>query len=79
MNPKHIFLLLMAGMFHTAFAQTLSKEGTHEISKKANKGYLYEPKVDEANNEMTMTYVTKATGKFARFETYTFDLHFNFK
>jgi hypothetical protein len=79
MNPKHILILLMAAMFHTASAQTLSKEGTHEISKKANKGYLYEPKVDEAKNEMTMTYVTKASGRFARFETYTFDLDFNFK
>jgi hypothetical protein len=60
-------------------AQQLSKEGTHEISKKANKGYLYEPTVDEAKNEVTMTYVTKATGRKAKFEVYKFDLEFNFK
>jgi hypothetical protein len=63
----------------TAAAQQLSKEATHEISKKANKGYLYEPKIDEANNEMQMTYVTKASGKSAKFETYKFDLNFTFK
>ncbi len=64
---------------HLTNAQQLSKEATHEISKKANKGYLYEPKIDEAKNEMTMTYVTKASGRKAKFETYTFDLNFNFK
>jgi hypothetical protein len=74
-----MFLFIMAGMFYTASAQTLSKEGIHEISKKANKGYLYEPKINEAANEMQMTYVTKASGRKAKFETYKFDLDFNFK
>lgn len=60
------------------FAQQLSKEATHEISKKANKGFLYEPKIDEANNLMTLTYVTKATNRKVKFETYKFDLNFNF-
>ncbi len=63
----------------TLQAQKLSKEATHEISKKANKGYLYEPKVDEAKNEISLTYVTKATGRFAKFETYKFDMNFTFK
>lgn len=59
-------------------AQQLSKEATHEISKKANKGFLYEPKIDEANNQMTLTYVTKSTNRNVKFETYKFDLNFNF-
>lgn len=79
MKPKHslLFILLCSSLSLTA--QKLSKEGTHEISKKANKGYLYEPAIDEAKNELTMTYVTKATNKKAKFETYRFDLDFNFK
>lgn len=79
MKPKLYFTLLLFAFFHFTQAQKLSKEATHEISKKANKGYLYEPKVDEAKNEITLTYVTKATGRFAKFEAYKFDMDFNFK
>ncbi|NCU06005.1 MAG: hypothetical protein GXC73_18730 [Chitinophagaceae bacterium] len=79
MKPIYALLFLLAGSSVTLQAQQLSKEGTHEISKKANKGYLYEPTVNESKNELSMTYVTKATGKKAKFETYFFDLDFNFK
>jgi len=79
MKPKLFFTLIFLTLLHFAQAQKLSKEATHEISKKANKGYLYEPKVDEAKKEITLTYVTKATGRFAKFEAYKFDMDFNFK
>ena len=79
MKPIYFLLLLFISSGLASQAQKLSKEGTHEISKKANKGYLYEPTVDEAKNEVTMTYVTKASGRKAKFETYKFDLDFNFK
>ncbi len=79
MKPIKVLLFLFMCSGLVSQAQKLSKEGTHEISKKANKGYLYEPTVDEAKNEVTMTYVTKATGRKAKFETYKFDLDFNFK
>jgi len=79
MKPKLFFTFLFFISLHLAQAQKLSKEGTHEISKKANKGYLYEPKVDEAKNEITLTYVTRATGRNAKFEAYLFDMDFNFK
>jgi hypothetical protein len=79
MKPMNFLLLLLLSSSLVLNAQQLSKEGTHEISKKANKGYLYEPTVDEAKNEVTMTYVTKATGRKAKFETYKFDMDFNFK
>ncbi|MEJ8841113.1 hypothetical protein WG954_01885 [Lacibacter sp. H375] len=79
MKPIYVLLLLFAGSSLATQAQKLSQEGTHEISKKANKGYLYEPTVDEAKNEVVMTYVTKASGRKAKFETYKFDLEFNFK
>ncbi len=59
--------------------QTLTQQGTHEISGKANRGYLYEPKVDAQNQEISLTFVTKASGKNAKFETYKFDFDFKFK
>jgi hypothetical protein len=78
---RKYMLLCMAGtmLSFTGFSQQVSKEGTNEISKKANKGYLYEPTINEAANQMNLTYVTKASGKTAKFETYKFDLDFNFK
>lgn len=79
MKPKYVLLFLFAGSCLASQSQQLSKEGTHEISKKANKGYLYEPTVSEDKNEMQLTYVTKATNRKAKFETYFFDLDFNFK
>jgi hypothetical protein len=77
---KHFILLLTATLlFSASHSQQLSKEATHEITKQANKGYLYEPKINQETNELEMTYVTKASGKKAKFETYKFDLNFNFK
>ncbi len=75
---KQIFFSLFLLMAVSVTAQKLSKEATYEISKKANKGYMYEPKIDEANNLMTLNFVTKSTSKKAKFETYKFDLNFNF-
>lgn len=78
-NMKRILFSLLALFIVAAIhAQQLSKEATHEISKKANKGFLYEPKVDETNNQMSLTYVTKSTNRKVKFETYNFDLNFNF-
>ncbi|HMO31533.1 MAG TPA: hypothetical protein PKE63_04480 [Lacibacter sp.] len=77
---KQLLLLAATGfLLQTGTSQQLSKEGTHDISKKANKGYLYEPKINEEKKELEMTYVTKASGKKAKFETYRFDLDFTFK
>lgn len=79
-NMKQL-LLTLAGMLLLlgGHAQQLSREGTHDISRKANKGFLYEPVVDEGKNLLELTYVTKATNRKAKFETYQFDLNFNFK
>jgi hypothetical protein len=75
---KRTLFFLTAFFAVAVHAQQLSKEATHEISKKANKGFLYEPQIDEANNLMTLTYVTKSTNRNVKFETYKFDLNFNF-
>lgn len=79
MKPKIFLTLLTLLAFLTTRAQKLSKEATYEISKKANKGYMYEPAVDETKNQLSLTFVTKATNRTAKFETYNFDLDFNFK
>jgi hypothetical protein len=79
MKPKHFFIFLMLFITQSIAGQQLSKEATYEISSKANRGYMYEPVIDEANNKLSLTFVTKATNKKAKFETYHFDLDFNFK
>ncbi len=78
MKPR-LLLLLCTLSFTVLQAQRLTKEATYEISGKANRGYMYEPVIDEANNKLSLTFVTKATNKKAKFETYNFDLDFNFK
>lgn len=79
MKPKQVFIFLLLFIFQSVAAQQLSKEATYEISSKANRGYMYEPVIDEANNKLSLTFVTKSTSKKAKFETYHFDLDFNFK
>jgi len=79
MKPKQVFIFLLLFISQSVAAQQLSKEATYEISSKANRGYMYEPVIDEANNKLSLTFVTKSTSKKAKFETYNFDLDFNFK
>ncbi|HUM47223.1 MAG TPA: hypothetical protein PLD84_09855, partial [Chitinophagales bacterium] len=62
-----------------ADAQQLSIEKTYEITGKANRGYLGHVNIDEPKNLLELTFVTKASEKVAKFETYQFDLEFNFK
>jgi hypothetical protein len=76
---KSLLLLTATLAVFTIAAQKLSKEATYEISGKANRGYMYEPVIDEANNKLSLTFVTKATSRVAKYETYHFDLDFNFK
>jgi hypothetical protein len=76
---KQLLFSLFVMICMSANAQQLSKEATYEISSKANRGYMYEPKIDEANNKLSLTFVTKSTSRMAKFETYHFDLDFNFK
>lgn len=74
-----LYFLSSVLLCYSLQAQKLSKEANYEISGKANRGYMYEPKIDEANNKLSLTFVTKATNRVAKFETYHFDLDFNFK
>ncbi len=71
-------LLAVTLFFGSGKAQTLSLEKTYEITGKANRGYLGNINIDEANNLVELTYVTKATETKAKFETYQFDAKFNF-
>ncbi len=53
-------LIALALFFINGKAQTLSLEKTYEITGKANRGYLGNINIDEANNVIELTYVTKA-------------------
>ncbi|MBL7941468.1 MAG: hypothetical protein JNM00_01795 [Flavobacteriales bacterium] len=63
----------------TLFGQRLSVENTYEITGKANRGYLGNINIDEPGNLIELTYVTKSNDRLVKFETYQFDLDFNFK
>ncbi|MEP7128539.1 MAG: hypothetical protein ABI729_06715 [Chitinophagales bacterium] len=73
-----LIAFLLTG-WQQANAQKLSIEKTYEITGKANRGYLGNINIDEPKNLLELTFVTKANDKQAKFETYQFDLEFNFK
>ncbi|MBX7110208.1 MAG: hypothetical protein K1X61_16270 [Chitinophagales bacterium] len=75
--PLLIIAFLLFGW--QAMAQKLSIEKTYEITGKANRGYLGNINIDEPKNLMELTFVTKANDKQVKFETYQFDLEFNYK
>lgn len=75
--PLLIIAFLLFGW--QAMAQKLSIEKTYEITGKANRGYLGNINIDEPKNLMELTFVTKANDKQVKFETYQFDMEFNYK
>ncbi|MBS1657730.1 MAG: hypothetical protein JST18_06495 [Bacteroidetes bacterium] len=66
-------LLLILLISHSTFAQKLEAENVYEITGKANRGYLGDVTIDEPNNDIALTFVTKSNDKMAKFETYHFD------
>jgi hypothetical protein len=73
------FLALLCVLFEIdTFAQELSIEKTYEITGKANRGFLGDVAIDEPGNKVELTYCTKSTDRKAKFETYVFDMQFNF-
>lgn len=70
---------LLIGLSQWTFAQELDLEKTYGISGKAKRGMLKNIEVDEPANTVDLTYVTKSNNRKAKFETYRFDLDFNFK
>ena len=71
--------VLLLGLSQWISAQELDVEKTYQISGKAKRGMLKNVAIDESSNNVDLTYVTKSNNKKAKFETYRFDLDFNFK
>lgn len=59
-------------------AQTLEAENTYEITGKSKRGALGDVSFDQEAGIYTLTYVTKANDRKAKFEIYNFDKDFNF-
>ena len=59
-------------------AQSIDKESTYKLSGKARRGKLAHVEQKE-NGDYELYYITKATKKKAKVQTYTFDKDFNFK
>ncbi|MCU0416273.1 MAG: hypothetical protein MUE33_03715 [Cytophagaceae bacterium] len=68
--------LLLIGAYATQ-AQTLDKEKTIDVSKKAARGTLGHVETNDASREISLVYVTKSTNKKIKFETYLFDYDLN--
>lgn len=79
MKKTLAMLIAFALLTWQAHAQKLEIEKTYEITGKANRGYLGNINIDEPKNLLELTFVTKSSDKLAKFETYQFDLEFNFK
>jgi len=71
-----IFLFLMLSL--PGFTQILDKENTYTITGKSKRGALGNVDYDPGAGIYTLTYVTKANDKKAKFQIYKFDNDFNF-
>ncbi len=69
-----ICMLLISG---NSSAQTIDKEVTFELDKKAKRGRLANVEIDGAGN-YKLYYITKTKSKLIKFQIYTFDPDFNF-
>ena len=61
-----------------SIAQTLDAENTYTITGKSKRGTLGDAFFNAEKKTYTLTYVTKANDRKAKFQTYTFDYDFNF-
>ncbi len=71
-------MLILLAFSPVSIAQTLDAENTYTITGKAKRGTLGDAFFDANNKTYTLTYVTKASDKKAKFQIYTFDYDFNF-
>ncbi len=71
------FVLITLG---TTYSQTnyISKETIHQISNKAERGYLGKVETNDKTREIKLYFVTKVKSKKIKVETYVFDYDLNF-
>lgn len=77
-------LLLIAVMFVSAtisLAQVsyMENEVAHQISNKAEQGYLGDVEMDDAKKEISLFFITATKAKKIKVEKYVFDYDLNFK
>jgi len=77
---KKLFLcfILFSFIFINLLSQDIDLEKTYTISKDAKKGFLGDVKFDPVSGNYTLSYITVAKKKYARFEHYSFDKDFEF-
>jgi len=71
-------MLILLAFSPSAYAQTVEAEKTYTITGKSKRGTLGDAFYDPAQKTYTLTYVTKANDRKAKFQIYTFDYDFNF-
>lgn len=83
-STRRVTLLLMAAMLLSAtmsLAQVsyMENEIAHQISNKAEQGYLGDVSMDDDKKEITLSFVTATKAKKIKVEKYVFDYDLNFK
>ena len=75
-NLIYTTAIVLSGMMltNTVQAQEMTNSIVHQISKKADKGELYDYLIDEENNKIELAYKLKETPKKLVMETYYFRL-----
>lgn len=69
--------ILLALVSFFSNAQSLEKEQTVDVSKKAARGTLGHVETNDASREISLVYVTKSSARKIKFETYLFDYDLN--
>lgn len=72
-------LLMLCLALHAGAQGYLGKEVAHQISDKAEQGYLGNVETDDAKKEIRLYFVTATKAKKIKVERYTFDYDLNFK
>lgn len=70
-----IFIGLMAT--YVVSAQTVEVEKTHELSKRAKRGYLYHVNIDKQTGGVDLIFITSQNKRRIKLEIYSFDKDYN--
>ena len=73
-----IFCLFVCNFYSISQVNYIDKETTHQISNKAERGYLGSVETNDAAKELKLYFVTKVKSKKIKVETYVFDYDLNF-
>ncbi|HNC31859.1 MAG TPA: hypothetical protein PKX08_17735, partial [Cyclobacteriaceae bacterium] len=83
LNPRPVWLLcaimFLSATMSLAQVSYMENEVAHQVSNKAEQGYLGDVNMDADKKEITLSFVTATKAKKIKVEKYVFDYDLNFK